>query len=427
MKRKRSKSIESSPSPSPPTSPLPLTAQNLSLLPADPPERPESPKTMSSGSDKFFAPTNPDIPAIRRQLLKQHGLYINEFDVYEAHSEIQTAVEAIIYHERNSAMKPGSAKKITTFVRANETEPEETIFQDLWRLIFKESREVKTDDGWIPKEWKTDGFKHCPNLPFHAATVSPLELTSDSTKPYAQLFDRLKKPKPDLCFGIHESDFTHQEIRMMSSAMPFIQIQTGLFFAFCVDEFKGPGGNIVEAEDQAARSGSTMVEAARKTQEMAGERDLTQAGADADNIIFSVCMDPANARVFVHWALVLESGEVEYHMTNLEVYPLLVKGGPEGLRTTIDSIVDWGLLERKTRFKKMLPKIWDRAKKGANDKAAQGKKVTKSGESSRGKSSASRGSRASSSKKQDSVGKTGEDDEEPQGRMTRSSSKRARS
>ncbi|KAI4205978.1 MAG: hypothetical protein LQ346_001357 [Caloplaca aetnensis] len=381
---------------------------------------------MSSGSEKFFHPINPDIPAIRRQVLKQHGLYINELDVYEAHPEIQSAVDAIIYRERNSAMKPSSAKKIQTFVRTNETQPEEAIFQDLWRLVFKESREVETSDGWVPQEWKQDGFRQNPNLPFHAVTVSPLELTSDSAKPYAHLFERLKNPKPDLCFGIHESDFTHEEARMMSSATKFTELQTGLFFAFCVDEFKGPGGNIVEAEDQAARSGSTAVEAARNTQEMAGELDLEKPGADAENIIFSICMDPANARVFVHWALVLESGEVEYHMTNLEVYGLLIKGGPEGLRRTIDSIVDWGLLERKAKFKNMLPKIWERGKRDIEEKAAHGRLNTRTRGSSRGRSAGSGRSRGSSSKKQDSTGNTGEEEEEPKGRITRSSSKRAR-
>ncbi len=39
---------------------------------------------------------------------------------------------------------------------------------------------------------------------------------------------------------------------------------------------------------------------------------------------FSICMDPANARVFVHWALVLESREMEYYMINLEVHGLLM-------------------------------------------------------------------------------------------------------
>ncbi|KAL8908291.1 MAG: hypothetical protein Q9207_000913 [Kuettlingeria erythrocarpa] len=382
MKRKRSLSIEtrslnyllqSSPSPPPQTPSLPLTAHNLQLLPGSPPERPDSSKTMSSGSDKFFHPINPDIPAIRRQLLQQHGLYINELDVYEANPEIQSTVEAIIYRERNSAMKPGSAKKIQTFVRTNETQPEEAIFQDLWRLVFKESREVETSDGWVPQEWKQDGFRQNPNLPFHAATVSPLELTSDSAKPYAHLFERLKSPKPDLCFGIQEAEFTHDELRMMKPVMKFIEIQTCLFFAFCIDEFKGSGGNIVEAEDQAARSGSTAVEAARNTQEMAGELDLDKPGADSENIIFSICMDPANARVFVHWALVLESREVEYHMTNLEVYGLLIQGGPEGLRRTIDNIVDWGLLVRKAKFKNLLPKIWERSTREVEEKAAHGR------------------------------------------------------
>ncbi|KAL8720048.1 MAG: hypothetical protein Q9181_007972, partial [Wetmoreana brouardii] len=333
-----------------PESLLPLTEANLALL-----ESPTPAHTMTNKAT-VSARAHEGIPAFRRRILKQHGHFINEPGVIEAHPKVTEAVNNVLEVERHSpSMSPGSATKLKQHIMVVETMGERRIFSEVWSRIFRDSREIQKGEIWVPTEWIEDGLAANPEMPFLEEAVSTLNLESEEDKMYADYIPELKLPKPDITFGLSEGVFTKQELVQIAPAGPYAGIQNALFCGFCVVEFKGPNDGIQAAEDQASRSGATLVEAARVMQHLAGKRDPTQVGADTDNIIFSLCMIPTYAILFAHWALVMPDGSIEYHQTYQRSYDLLSADRPPALRRDLNNIMDWGLLARKNKIKAMLP------------------------------------------------------------------------
>ncbi|KAI4086020.1 MAG: hypothetical protein LQ344_007920 [Seirophora lacunosa] len=321
---------------------------------------------MSTSSKSKTGPSNQEICHNRRRILEEHLLFINDLEVYAKYPEIQAAVDNVVNIERGSAMKPESAQKLQIWVNQNETEPEKVFFAYVWSKLFKDGRLVKTSAAWVPRDWSEDHFRCSPDMPFYQKVVTGLSFEPAWAKPYEfeKLLDRVKDPKPDLCFGLEKHAFTVEQMQMLHTALPWAEVSTGLYCGFAAVEFKGPDHYITDAEDQAARSGSTLVECSRKIQAKAGLRDLNKPGADSDNIVFTLCMNQANARLFVHWALVKPNGRIEYHMTRLWKGDVLDTDNSIALRRHLNSIVDWGILNRKNRIVAMLPKIAQRAVQG---------------------------------------------------------------
>ncbi|KAL8988677.1 MAG: hypothetical protein Q9177_002283 [Variospora cf. flavescens] len=361
---------------------LPLTSENLRQLPDASPRQVRTTSAMSTSSTKTGANVQ-DIGHNRRRILDEHLLFLNKWDTYAAHPEIQAAVDRVVNIERGSEMKPESAKKLQIWVDKNEREPEKVFFAHVWAALFKHGRLVKTDDNaWVPKDWEEDHFRCNPDMPFYQKVVTGLSFEADWAKPYEfeQLLDRIKDPKPDLCLGLTKDAFTNDEMRMLHVALPWAEVSTGLYCGFAAVEFKGPDHYITDAEDQATRSGSTLVECSRQIQAKAGSRDLKKPGADTDNIIFSLCMNQVNARLFVHWALVGSNGRIEYHMNRLWKGDVLEHDNSRTLRRHLNSIVDWGLLKRKSEIVAMLPNIAKRALAGKKSESSS--KAAKHGSNS---------------------------------------------
>ncbi|KAL8705579.1 MAG: hypothetical protein Q9201_001320 [Fulgogasparrea decipioides] len=334
---------------------------------------------------------HPDIPAHRRRILQEHGLFINKSGAFPPPHPIEQATDKVLKEDRNDGMRTASAAKFLTTQEEYAVAPEHTIFSEIWPLIFKTERQVKDGEDWVMQDWKDDGLYYNPDVLFLIETVTALDLKNEKNKPYADLIPRVKDPKPDLCFGLAQKAFSDDEMKWIAPVEFCASVQTMLYFGFFIVEFKGPGGGIAEAEDQAARSASTLVEASREFYHAAGQRDLGKIGPDTDNIIFSLCMTPGHARMFVHWAWVKSPDNIEYHMTRVESYNTLKGTEVKNLRLDIYRIMDWGLLGRKWKIKTMLPMIEHRANDIAKDREERRKKKqkktgrsSKSGGSSKG-------------------------------------------
>ncbi|KAL8728410.1 MAG: hypothetical protein Q9181_005362 [Wetmoreana brouardii] len=335
-----------------PKSSLPLTEANLTLL-----ENPATFGTMPVSLEGPAKTTAENIESERRTIEK-HGILLNRFNIYSKYPQVKEAVNRILEVTSPSVMRAESAAKIISTFDEHAVSGEDTLFDDVWRLIFKSERQVKKgEDDWIDQEWKDDGLWTNRSALFKISTVSALPQDTEEEQKRYKSIPHQKDSKPDYCFGLAAKAFTAPEKRNIDSVERYALIQNQLYCAFCVVEFKGPETGIADAENQAARSGSTIVAASRQLQQSASHRDLKEKGADTDNIAFSICMTPETARIFVHWALVDPDGTLWYHMTRLDTYDIMKADRLKALRNDIYRIMDWGLLGRKQKIKKMLPYV----------------------------------------------------------------------
>ncbi|KAL8949426.1 MAG: hypothetical protein Q9222_004463 [Ikaeria aurantiellina] len=393
--RKSRRTLSSPRTPESPNPTLPLTRANLALL-----ESPSAGRMPAKSLSSSVSAEHPDIAGERRRLLERHGLYWNDQHLYQSHTNVVEKVEGILLSQRHSTMKDASAQKIKDTIDKFYTLGEATAFHKVWNLVFKDHRDKKREnDLWLPEEWETDGLIVIEDTLFLEKTFTKLDLSSAEFKHLANLIPRLKDPKPDLCFGIDKCHLSYEELEIIGLIQDCCSVQSGSYFAFMAVEYKGKG-DMAECEDQAARSGSTLVQASRKFHEKAGQLDPTQLGADSDNVIFSICMAPHEAIIYAHWALVKGPTEIDFHMTRVREFHMLKKNDLVDFRRDLDRIVDWGLLERKNDMRAMLPDVkphlLQEIEKEKAEKAAA--KSTTSGASSSKASSGkgSRGGRASS-------------------------------
>ncbi|KAL8715479.1 MAG: hypothetical protein Q9220_000813 [cf. Caloplaca sp. 1 TL-2023] len=321
-------------------SPLPLTKANLALL-----EDPTAAKRMSTTSVST-SKAEENFPNTRRLILAAHGLFIHKDDVYSEHPRIQQKIDTIFGPARGRDMNSESAKKAVKAVNKYATMTESLFIHEVWPLIFRDHREVLEGRANIPDTYKASGLSENPDGVFHPATVTALTHNTEEQAAALAQVPRVSKPKPDFCFGIDQDQFTQEEMMLIHTIWNLASPQIGTLFAFAVVEFKGQRP-MCEAEDQAARSGSTLVNMSRQLQHLAGERDLQKPGADADNIIFSICMTPQITYCYVHWALVKGPGRLEYHMTRIASYDMVDEAKLIRLRRDIYDIFEWGINMRK--------------------------------------------------------------------------------
>ncbi|KAL8869492.1 MAG: hypothetical protein Q9174_004233 [Haloplaca sp. 1 TL-2023] len=349
--------------------PLPLTKANLALLQGE-----TGQGTMSASSTSG----HPHIPNARKRILERHGLFRNKHVFYN-YPDVKEAVEKVLKNDSTVEMTPDSAKKALNAIESNDRMAEGAYVDQVWHLIFRKTRKVNINGNLSERHWTDDGLATIPSQPFLEGTVSDLILTKEERKQLEKHIPRLMKPKPDLCFGLHESLFTRAEVTRLSPAEKWVCIQEGLFFPFALMEFKGADGTLADAEDQALRGGSTLVDAARQFHHLAGGLDLESPGADAENIVFSVCMTTCIANIHIHWRLIEDSDYQGYHMNKVRSYDLSDEEQLKKLRRGVENIMTWGLFERKDRIKNMLPDFPAKAERVMeNDEKHKDKKLKKS-------------------------------------------------
>ncbi|KAI4093396.1 MAG: hypothetical protein L6R37_007383 [Teloschistes peruensis] len=342
-----------------------------------------------------------EIAWFRKDILERHGLFTNKEDttqkghdnyaVYDKYPRIKAAVDRALMNGELT-MGDTSARKIVKTVDRMDRMSEDRFFSEVWNLIFKRTHEVREGEVYVSKEWADDGLSANPNQLFLKSTVSDLKLSKEEEKIVEEQVPRLRIPKPDICFGIDKAMFTNEELLWTATVKQYVNIQAGLYLAFAVAEFKGPGGTIQEAEDQASRSGSTLVDAARQVHSIAGERTLDHDDVDDENIIFSICMTTSQARIYVHWKLNSGDDNAGYHMSRIRSFDLSSKEQVKNLRRNIEAIVDWGLITHKERMKILLEKVHgkqvaeekEKAQEKKNGKGGASTKSTTSGQSAPG-------------------------------------------
>lgn len=329
---------------------LPLTSENLQLL-VGPPIRnrgSESTMPLDAKSAASVGSGTSCTPYEVRTFLEVHGMYLKTQEFYQKHPALVEVVNKILNRESKTDMRPESAEKIIKDVEKLALRKEPKFFEKFWHRLFKDSHPVKdkTKDGkWITVEWDVQGLDNNPNQQFRVTGVTALDPKNDLHKKILEEVPKVQHPKPDQAFGVDTAMFSDDENRINGLYLNLTGISEGMYHTFSIKEFKGYGGSMVEAENQALRAGSTIVEVNIVLWEKPKMRQLSKTGADTSTIAFSFCMTTESTQLFVHWALV-ETGMTKYIMTPLRHYTLRRDDDLRELRRDIERILDWGTIDR---------------------------------------------------------------------------------
>ncbi|KAL8942252.1 MAG: hypothetical protein Q9216_001777 [Gyalolechia sp. 2 TL-2023] len=328
---------------------LPLTSENLQLVPGSPPQQQRSRSSIpiDAKSKASVGSGTSCTPFEVRAFLGVHGMYLEDRGFLQEHPALIEVVDRILNRESKTDMRPESAEKIIKDVEKLALRKEPKFFESFWHRLFKDSHPVKdkTEDGkWVAVEWNVQGLDNNPNQEFRIGGVTALDPQNDLHEKILKEVPKVQHPKPDQAFGVDEAVFSKDENRINSVYINFAGISEGMYHTFSIKEFKGYGGSMVEAENQALRAGSILVEVNIFLWDKAGLRQISETGADLSTIAFSFCMTTETAKLFLHWAKV-EAGMTKYTMSPLRQYMLGREDDLRELRRDIDRVLDWGTID----------------------------------------------------------------------------------
>ena len=180
-------------------------------------------------------------------------------------------------------------------------------------------------------------------------------------------------PKPDWTYGIEDPLFPNlgQGAALLNGDVELmVKVAPGLLHAFFSIEFKSCQRPIEDAENQAIRSGATLVEARRKLNARAAApngpmlvtsntiQPASAPTADLMSIAFTISWVPQMAKLHVHWYEDHPGQRGIYHMTNIGAYLLARNGELQQFRNDVGNILEWGTYKRRTQVEETLRKIY---------------------------------------------------------------------
>ena len=308
--------------------------------------------------------------------MEQYGLYQNETAFEVKYPDFQVLVMKIIEVDRDSAMKPGSAKDICNNVAFYGTVNEDSFLTEVLPLLVKKTygvpanpRQQKTNladqtvgESYVDVAEKDlrDGQQYAAKNWFDegVVTITSREFVKDFLPfPFdAELIKELKKQddmtngKPDRCYGLRPNRFPHpQGLHISLELKEYLQVMPSIYHPYFILEGKSNQGKPADAQNQARRGGAILVHSLRSLLALIGVPEVS--GADDRTFVFSATMASDHIQLWVHWAEVL-SDRVLYHMNFLEGIALLDKKRLPDMRKYIDNILEWGSINRATQLTK---------------------------------------------------------------------------
>ena len=358
----------------------------------------------STGSNTSARKAKPIVNELNiGRLLDSHGMKQNS-DAIDKYPKFEAKVRGILGAQRDSAMKASSAKLIAKTRDAYARQNEATFAANIIPPIIKTSRTInmtafshispepkratlQTQNDSVNKSpipdrtlagptgafdqckgickelhrtFFDDGILMCLNRDF-TRTLLPYRRDQNTEKALAQALEKtpgMTNPRPDYAYG-----FTPEKLHFPFSTAAFSEISAlldvvnGMLFTFFIIEVKGSAGNIAEAENQACRSGATLINAHRQL--VARTRLLREKeppGPDEDTFVFSCSLGPLTMDIWLHWAEVGEH-ETLFHMNRLGAHHLADPDQLSLLRQKLHNIFDWASLSRLPALELIMPKL----------------------------------------------------------------------
>lgn len=359
------------------------------------------PLTATPSSSAGAKPT-PNEDNVRAASAKQ-GMFFEDEDSYERYPDFKARVEQMVFGERGSAMRVESLKNIKTWRVENATKDEKSFFATMKLMVIKSERDITATNKrtfqdeivYQAKSFKSDGLDEKEDCLF-VKHILPLRTT------YAEAAHLgVTTAKPDFVYGLHRPRFPNDtEPALSAETVAHIEVAPGLQHAFFSVDNKGSQHSIEAAENQAMRSGATMVAARRilnrkangkaqplaitnaiaadtitSTDTIASDASVAAAnatantialglpaseskqedlGADINSYAFTCSWVPQMANIHVHWCERRPGGSEVYHMNLLRGYLMSDDGHVADFRKDVHNILDWGVDPgRKTLLKQL--------------------------------------------------------------------------
>jgi len=346
----------------------PLTRENLALL-----EEKMSPKSTSNEGktgdvNTGTTRTSTIDPAKQERVLHYNGLELNPGPALETElaKEVMNAAKNLLNDPRDTVMKRKDVEEFSEERLDQQYSNESTFVDAIWHILIRKTRHVKeqpptnqlkTDQEWMVRKFKTDGLRHKVNQKFESKTVPVTDAHGEKqlTK-FLRKLPNIKTPMPDLAYGLRLDAFSDREERITFELRKISMISPDMVYPFLIFEFKSGKGLLDEAKMQACRGGAAMVYSMRQLREKAGLPNDNDK-EDVGRMAFSVAMTTDRANIYVHWAHSSSDNKVTYYMAKVVGFDLEDDDVIPTLRSCINNILDWGVLTRKNYIKSILAKI----------------------------------------------------------------------
>ena len=232
-------------------------------------------------------------------------------------------------------MSVGSAAKMRKEQKEKATLPETEYFRVMADRYIGKSRTVQIEDSldWVERAYDDDRLLRVGPSTF-VKGILPVKCKVPAAKDSA----------PDFAFGT-KPPLPKDQVNIGPQAMRLVMASGTVEHCFLVIENKNVDGAFGDAETQALRSGTALVNARRQLIDMAAtpsESRLQELGPDHDSYVYSIAWQPGFAKLFVHWCEV-EKDKTYWHMSNLNAYALDKADDMREFRRDIHSVLDWGL------------------------------------------------------------------------------------
>ncbi|KAL8957843.1 MAG: hypothetical protein Q9193_004987 [Seirophora villosa] len=345
----------------------------MSGNPVTPSQRSKSTKSSTTAVESTSStPSNQKLTL--REVLRINGMHMMDM-VFDDYPALQERADQITASERNSAMRPESAKRLERLRQWYQDSNENTFMAKWWTKLFKDERDVKVEETqektpdvsdlseefWTSQSWDIDGLDESWDKEFRKDSLPKLDLTD---RPAAKLVveqnEQVKNPKPDICFGVRKDFFTIEQQDVNDLYAQYAGISKHIRHPACIVEGK-LNQTMDEVQAQCCRGGAALLHATRKMMEASGA-DVYQPGADLDSFVFSLALIPSTATLFMHWAEVKGGKRVFYHMNDVTMYHLRKDNAKAQLRHDLNNILEWMLYERLPWIKTILDAIHERLK-----------------------------------------------------------------
>ena len=363
--------------------------------------------------------TSHSVTSMYRVLEKNH-IYISNLEAEERGTTLIEGARMIVKGDRDSVMKEDKARELRRTAMKHACDNELTFLVNVWKKFLdveEDTRAVKTRaDGeledpeaaiqWIETAWQKDNMKCNWSADFVRGSVPKLLIKDKALKLLVDNAPRVKNPKPDLTYGLHQDAFTdlNQEINDMQGA----GLSQNLYHPFFVIEAKSSNNPLTEAVQQCARAGAAMVRLKRKFLGLASSKyddnsnKIAQKGdeegeenddseekhkeeqneedddddegelakpipvdnyrADEASYTFSLALVPTGATLYVNWAEEAFSKEgkmitVNWHQHMIDTYSLEKSKDWKELHRDLDNVLDWGMLKHKNEIQGLCDRI----------------------------------------------------------------------
>ena len=123
----------------------------------------------------------------------------------------------IVLAPRKSILEPEVAVRLQRLAKDHEFDNELTFLVNVWGVLLSSERWARTVNAeedeveaveWIERAWAKDHLKCAWSADFIKGSIPPWEFGKEIAEQLYSNIPRIRNPRPDLTYGLHQDAFT---------------------------------------------------------------------------------------------------------------------------------------------------------------------------------------------------------------------------